>query len=138
MIRLFHIHLVRFALILLLPGVSLPIYSQEAKSNRVEFLLYNLPDSMPPSIHILKPDLMEKMTYRTVVEEIRLIGEVKDESHIKFIAVNSEKKVVDESGVFSTLIELFPGMNEIRLVASDLYNNLQEEFIIIEYNPGEQ
>lgn len=96
-------------------------------------MLYNLTDSLPPAIKILEPDLKDELSYRTNVEVIRLTGEVKDDSHIKFVAINSVKMTMDESGLFTTRIELYPGKNEIRLVASDLYNNLEEIFIIIEY-----
>lgn len=129
-------NIVKLALLLLLSWASVSIYSQEAKSNRVEFMLYNLTDSLPPVIKILKPDLMDDMSLQTNKEEVYFIGEVKDESHIKFVAINSEKITIDESGVFTSRIALYPGKNEIRLVASDLYNNLREKFIIIEYSPS--
>ena len=60
---------------------------------------------------------------------------MKDESPIKFVAVASEKKEINNAGIFSASIVLFPGENHVRLVAADAYNNLEELFITIEYNP---
>ena len=130
-----HIHTIKFIAIILMVSASTNLYSQEIRSNKVEFLLSNLRDSLPPTIRINAPDIIEKHWYQTNVDVIDLIGVVADDDRVRFVAVNSKKTAINDSGIFTSRIELFPGRNEVRLVASDVKNNLQELFIFIDYEP---
>ncbi len=121
--------------IILAVATSASTYSQEVRSNRVGFMLRYLPDSLPPTIAILSPDLNGGTTCQVNTEEIHLIGEVRDNDSVRFIAVNSDKRAVSDTGAFTSIIKLFPGKNEVRLVASDMKNNLQELYIFIDYDP---
>ena len=125
----------KLSLVVFLLWGFISIYSQETRSNKVEFSLKNLPDAVPPTIKVLAPDIKKDSIYQTITGEINLVGEVKDESSIKFIAVCSEKKEFNNSGIFSANVELYPGENHIRMVAADAYNNFEELFITIEYTP---
>ncbi len=128
-------HIIKFILIINLLWGCTSIFSQETRSNKVEFALNNLPDAVPPTIKILSPVLLEDLNHQTIAGEINLVGEVKDESPIKFVAVSADKKEINSSGIFSASVELYPGENHIRMVAADAYNNLEELFITIEYTP---
>ncbi len=125
-----------FILVLLLVSALTSLYSQETRSNKVEFLLSNLPDTISPAIKILTPELQGELRYLTNIAVVNLTGEVIDNDAVKFLAINSVKIAINDAGLFSSTFELFPGNNEIRLVASDVRNNLQEQFIIIEYDPS--
>lgn len=110
-------------------------FSQEVESNTVRILINNLPDTQPPTIKLMTPDISGDMVYQTDTEEIDLIGEVNDESGVKFVSVNSDIRTINETGIFSSRLKLSPGENKIRLVAADNIDNLQEQFITIEYIP---
>ncbi len=111
------------------------LYSQEAESNAVEFLLNNIPDTQPPVIRLLSPEIKTGTTYQTELEEIELIGEVTDESIIRFVSINTDIRVVNETGIFAKSIKLIPGENLIQIKAMDEHNNLQDQYITIEYQP---
>jgi hypothetical protein len=121
-------------LLLILFGYT-PLQCQEVKTNRVEFFLNNTPDTEPPEIRIITPVMGEGFHFITDTEEIELIGEIRDESAIKFLSVNLEMKSVNEAGVFSSILRLYPGENRFRMLASDIHDNIKEQFIIIEYEP---
>ncbi|MCK5137733.1 MAG: caspase family protein [Bacteroidales bacterium] len=110
-------------------------FSQEVESNKVRILINNLPDTQPPTIKLMTPDISGDMVYRTAAEEIDLIGEVNDESGVKFVSVNSDIRTINETGIFSSRLKLSPGENKVRLVAVDNIDNLQEQFVTIEYIP---
>ncbi len=129
-------------ILLLLLGYG-SVHCQQVKSNTVKFHMNNLPveeptvlpDTRPPEINILTPDISEGANYQTEAEEIDLIGEVTDQSRIRFISINAEVRTVNETGIFSTRLKLSPGENRIRLVAMDENRNMQEQYITIEYTP---
>ena len=135
MISLTQMRAIKLILILVVLWGCNFIYSQEAESNTVEFRFNNLPDTQPPSIKILSPFISGDRSIQTDMEELDLIGEVKDESAVKFVSINSDLRAINELGIFSTKIKLYPGNNQIRLVASDVNDNLQEQYITIEYIP---
>ena len=135
--------LTRYIFILLLLMGSLAVISQETESNPVTFRLNNLnvldsgdlPDTRPPSISIIAPEMGTGKVYHTEVAQIDLLGEVKDESKIRFVQVNNEIRTVNETGVFATTLRLSPGQNQIRIRAMDEHSNLQDQSITIEYTP---
>ncbi len=83
----------------------------------------------------MTPSITGDMKYRTDTDEINLIGEVKDESGVKFVSVNADVRAINEAGIFTSRIKLFPGENRIQLAASDNKDNFQEQFVTIEYIP---
>ncbi len=111
------------------------IHCQDVKSNVVKFKISNIGDTSPPSIQITSPVINEDMSYQTDKSEINIIGEVKDSSGVKFISVNSDVRSINESGVFTSRIDLVPGDNRVQLAASDNKDNFQEQYITIEYIP---
>ncbi len=64
--------IIKLLIILLMSSATVTIYSQEARSNKVAFNLNNLPDSIPPTIKILSPDLKGDMSYQSKVELINI------------------------------------------------------------------
>ena len=131
-----------FLIFLILHG-SVSLLSQEAESNAVRLRLSNLPgkdgkeieDTQPPSISLLMPDIATDTFFQSDVDEIDLLGEVKDESRIRFVSVNNEIRVVNETGIFATTLRLSPGENQVRILAMDEYNNRRDQIITIEYIP---
>lgn len=100
-------------------------------------MLNNVPDSIPPTITVTSPVLDGNNAYLSSRKLIVVSGKVMDDEEVKFIAINSIKHPIGRNGAFTFNLELFPGKNEIRLVAADIKNNLQERFIVIEYRtPG--
>jgi len=123
-------------IILMVIGIG-PVISQEVKvkSNKVGFTLNNLPDTIPPTIKIVTPAIGDAVSYQTDKEEIDLIVEVKDESEIKIVSVNSEMTEVNEYGLFTSRIKLLVGENRVRFAAMDVKDNMQEQYLTIEYIP---
>ena len=105
------------------------------KSNRVGFEINNLPDTQPPVLKLITPAIGEDIHYSTDKKELNLIGEVKDESDIKFVSVNSEMQEVNEYGLFSFKLTLNPGENRVKFVAMDVKDNVREHNLAIEYIP---
>jgi caspase domain-containing protein len=129
--------------ILLLLWTSLQLSAQEAQSRKVSIRLSNIPpemavmvaDTLPPAITILNPGISSDSMYRCDTEEISLIGEVSDASPVKFVSVNTEVKHLDESGIFTTVLRLSPGVNLVRIVAMDENRNLEELKLYFVYTP---
>ena len=127
--------IITMLLVLLMLQAGGHLFAQDARSNRVGFMLNNVPDTLPPVIRILSPELNGSMNIQSGKNRVQLIGEVKDDRMIRFVAVNSIKKAIGKDGRFTADIDLYPGKNEVRLVAADGENNLEEQFLLIEYLP---
>ena len=108
---------------------------QDVKSKAVRFKISNIPDTAPPVIKIMTPLISGDMVYQTDSDELVLIGEVKDESGVKFVSVNTDVRTINEAGRFTSRIELYPGENRIQLAASDNKENFHEQFITVVYTP---
>jgi hypothetical protein len=123
-------------ILLIISGLN-PVCSQEVKvkSNKVGFVIRNFPDTVPPALKLITPAIGREEWYRTDKKEFDLIGEVKDESEIKFVSVNSEMRQVNEYGLFSSRLELEPGENNVRFVVMDVNDNLLERNLTIQYIP---
>ena len=85
-------------LILLLWGYGTAC-SQEVESNAVEFVLNNMSDTLPPDIKIIAPALVDGVRFRTDLKVMDLIGEVTDASKIRFVSVNTDIRLVNETGI---------------------------------------
>ena len=116
-------------------GENLSFGQQAVESKTTRIHINNLPDTQPPQIRLMTPEMKRGSTYQTDTKEIDLIGEVKDESGIKFISVNSDVRNINEAGIFSIRLTLEPGENLIRMVAADNEDNLREELFTVMYNP---
>lgn len=119
-------------LMLLNGGMAL---SQEARSKTVEFKLNNAVDRVPPQIKILSPALVEGEHLLSVDGKVELIGEVTDASKIRFVSINTDIKMVDESGIFASIVSLLPGENRIRVKSMDEHSNMQEQVYVVDYFP---
>lgn len=112
-----------------------PLHGQEVESKPVKFFINNLPDKQPPTIRLISPFFPANDTFRTGTKEIDLIGEVTDQSGVRFVSVNSDIRNINEAGIFSSRLVLVPGHNQIRLVTSDELDNLAEIIYAVEYIP---
>lgn len=128
------------SLILLAGSVS--SHSQKIKSNTVRFRLNNMAseemaveDREPPVVRIITPEIREGAIFQTDQEDLDLIGEVRDRGKVRFVSVNKEILMVNETGVFVTSMSLLPGTNELNIKAMDDQNNLAEHTLIVEYQP---
>lgn len=124
-------------LVVILSGGIRQAAGQEevVESKTVRFRISNLPDREPPVIKMISPLFPGDATFQTATKEIDLIGEVTDESGVKFVSVNSDIRNINEAGVFSTRLVLEPGMNPVRLVAADELDQMTERTFTIEYIP---
>jgi hypothetical protein len=111
------------------------VYGQKVESETARIRISNLPDSKPPEIILMTPVISGDMIYRSETQELDIIGEVKDESGVKFVSVNSDIRTINEAGIFSSQLMLNPGVNRIRLMASDNRDNMQEQYIMVQYLP---
>ena len=105
------------------------------KSNKVGFVINNISEKQPPAIKLITPAIGTEDHYETDKEEFDLIGEVKAESAIKFVSVNSEMREINEYGLFSWRFELDPGENRVKIVAMDVNDNIREHNLTIDYIP---
>lgn len=119
--------------VLFAAGISL--MGQEVRSNKVPFMMNNLPEEKGPVITILSPGPDGDLKYITDAVMIGITGRVQDENGVEFLAVSSRKVEISREGLFSVRINLFPGENRIRITASDRFQNLQEKTVTIEYRP---
>lgn len=126
-------------LILLILGGCSSLFAQKVQSNTVKFRLntsaVDSMDTRPPVITLLKPAPTRGTEYSSNVEKVDVVGEISDESRIRFVSINKEILMVNETGMFVTSLYLRAGHNEINMKAMDEHNNMQEKTITIEYNP---
>lgn len=114
--------------------------AQKVQSNTIRYRLNNVPvekvlDTIPPVITLLRPEINPESSFQTDVDEIDILGEVSDENEIRFVSIDKEVLLVNESGVFVSKLTLYAGENEIEIRAMDEFDNLQEININIEYTP---
>jgi len=140
-----------FLVFLMIQG-SVMLFAQEAESNAVRLRLSNLPekesqsspesaaeesgqDTQPPTFSLIMPDIATDTFFQSDLEEIELLGEVKDDSKIRFVSVNNEIRLINETGIFATTLRLTPGENQVKIRAMDEYNNRTDRVVTIEYTP---
>jgi len=92
-------------------------------------------DLEAPSISILAPALEQSGRYLSEVADVEVIGEVKDQSSIRFVSVNNDIQMVDGTGLFASTLALKPGENEVRVKSMDEHSNMQELVFLIDYEP---
>lgn len=82
-------------------------------------------EEQPPVIHLEEP--------ATEVEApaVTISGHVEDDSGVALVEVNGEMIAFDTDGNFSGEVELNPGLNEIRILATDLNLNEAEQTVEI-------
>lgn len=114
--------------------------AQKVKSKPVRFRLENssiesIVDTISPEIEIMSPGLSTDSEFHTDKEEIDLVGEVSDQSKIRFVSVNRETMVPNQTGVFVSKLRLNAGENRISIKAGDDHKNLKELEYVIIYEP---
>lgn len=86
-------------------------------------------DTTPPNISILSP------TGRVVppeTEQLPIRGQITDENGIGVVKVNDREVWISANGVFATTIPLSGGDNEIRVNATDIYENIGTKRFTVE------
>lgn len=128
-----------FIWILLFLLLSGTLRAQKVQSNTVRFRLnteaVDTLDTDPPEIKLIKPSITRGTEYISQTEKVDIVGEVRDHSRIRFVSVNKEILLINETGMFVTSIYTRAGRNEISLKAMDEHGNMQEQTIIINYDP---
>ncbi len=122
---------------------SVTLHAQVIKSEKAGLYIDNKPkeevvisgDKTPPVIHILSPKITAGEIFKTDVPELNLLAKAIDENGISYVAVNSKLEEISGEGVFVTNMILREGENEIKVVAVDRENNMQNKTIVIEYHP---
>ena len=89
-------------------------------------------DTKPPNIDILAPtgSIVPPET-----EHLPIRGEVTDENGINVVKVNGKEVWVSANGVFTATVTLTGGENEIRVTATDIYENMGTKRFTVE-RPG--
>lgn len=90
-------------------------------------------DTIPPQVSVLQPLLQPDSKFYTIEGELDLVGEVSDQGKIRFVSINKEILMVNETGVFVSKLRLQEGENRIEIKAMDDQRNIQELEYIIEY-----
>lgn len=127
---------IQYSLVLVLIfGFCGHITGQEAESNEVKIRINTIKDVEAPSLTILTPSMSESDRYLSEFDEVEVIGEVTDDSKIRFVSVNNDIQIVDGSGLFASTLALDPGENLVRVTTMDEHNNLQELVFTIDFVP---
>lgn len=116
-------------------GIPVSFFAQEAESSMVKFRVNNIIDREAPRISILSPVLEQSGRYITEDEKVEVIGEVIDQSKIRFVSVNNNIQMVNETGLFASTVKLMPGENEIRVKSMDENGYMQELVFLIDFTP---
>ena len=89
-------------------------------------------DTKPPNIDILAPtgSIVPPET-----EHLPVRGEVTDENGINVVKVNGKEVWVSANGVFTATVPLTGGENDIRVTATDIYENMGTKRFTVE-RPG--
>ena len=99
-------------------------------------------DLAPPEVIIVSPALSSETTFENVPDEIsslRITGVVLDNSGIRELFVNDTEAEVGKQGKFTADIDLFTGINQITITASDFHENAATVSYSIErHQPVEQ
>ncbi len=127
------------SLLLILSGFG-TLSAQKVKSKPVRFRLdspsfESIMDTISPEIKIIKPGLYTDSEFQTDLEELDLVGEVSDQSKIRFVSVNREIMLANETGVFVSKLRLNAGVNTVSIKAGDDNNNIKELEYVIVYQP---
>jgi hypothetical protein len=80
-------------------------------------------DSLPPEITLLSPELQKDGIFNIYNSKIDIIGEVKDQSSIKTIVINSSPVTLSDNNVFTYKATLSQGNNEFFILAIDENDN---------------
>jgi len=117
------------------------LYSQKIRSGISTIFVDNLkvekkiiPDTIPPVIKIISPEIVRDKKISSSSPEITIIGKITDsESGINQIFINSVKFELSEGGLFAQDIPLERGDNKIKIIAIDNEDNYSEQSIIVEH-----
>ncbi|MFH0756238.1 MAG: caspase family protein [Bacteroidota bacterium] len=130
-----HIKDIRNVMLLVLFTACRFLQAQEAESKTVVFHLNNVPDREAPVISILSPSPGAGERFVSELDKVEVIGEVTDASRIRFVSVNTDIKLVGQTGMFASSVSLVPGENLIRVKSMDEHSNMKEIVLYVDYAP---
>ncbi|MCF8222645.1 MAG: caspase family protein [Bacteroidales bacterium] len=93
-----------------------------------------VPDTIPPSISLISPEVEPGGIYDATGDKLVLIGQVHDESLSISLLVNDNTIIPSLKGIFRSEIPLEQNENKISIIALDQYNNLTEYRFTANYN----
>lgn len=117
--------------------------AQEAQSRAVKFTISkpveasagSTADLVAPVMNILSPAFDASGSFSSKESVVEVIGEVKDDSKIRFVSVNNDIRMVDASGLFVSSLKLSPGENKVRIKSMDEHSNITELLLSVYYAP---
>jgi hypothetical protein len=96
-----------------------------------ENIVYNK-DKKPPVIKLIKPNVSRGFKLSVETDQVKLIGQVTDESGVFRIFVNNNSIPFDEKGNFEYLLALNPGYNKVTIKSTDSQDNTSEFIFQVE------
>ena len=93
-----------------------------------------LPDTTPPLLKIISPDITENGKFQSNLSEVNIFGKITDdESGINKVFINSEEINLTDDGIFIQQVHLKKGANKVSIIAIDNEDNYSETGLIINY-----
>ena len=78
-------------------------------------------DTIPPTIVIFSPTERNQLVH---VAQFAIQGRITDDNGINEARVNGQEALVLEDGTFTVIVQLAPGENDIRVIATDTSGNM--------------
>jgi hypothetical protein len=93
-----------------------------------------VPDTTPPLLKIISPDITEDGKFQSTLSEVTIFGKITDnESGINRAFINSEEITLTEDGLFVQQVLLNKGDNKVSIIAIDNKDNYTETNLAISY-----
>lgn len=94
------------------------------------------PDTTPPLIKIITPEIIPGTAIASSKSEISILGRITDdESGIDHIFINSQECDLSRDGLFVKTVTLKKGNNNIKIYAVDKTDNFSETTLVLNYSP---
>ncbi len=91
-------------------------------------------DTTPPSIIVLYPK-ERLITKKLTIDSDKLHGQATDSSGIASVTVNGQSVQLDKQGHFYFQLSQQPGENQIKIEATDKFNNTASKTLTLSYQP---
>ncbi|MBN2214031.1 MAG: caspase family protein [Bacteroidales bacterium] len=120
--------------------------AQRVRSGKSSIQINNLrieeeitPDTTPPLLKIISPEITEKGTFQSSLSEVNIFGKITDnESGINKVFINSEEINLTKDGLFVQQVQLKKGENKVSIIAIDNEDNYSETGLVINYMAASQ
>jgi hypothetical protein len=95
----------------------------------------DVPDTAPPRIRIISPQVDTGSVTYIPTPDIYLIGRLTDDSGIESLFINDSAVSTDDNGFFQQYTVLNEGLNVFQIEAIDLLSNASTRFLQVIYDP---